>query len=135
MPITVQSVRDVPADAVRYALQANGSVLVYLPGDTLPPAPPAGPAPVPQQVTRRQFYRALRQLAWFGTTEAQIEAAVAQFIAALPEPPREDARIDWSQSTAFLRSNPMLIAMLPALGKTSADLDALFVLADSFPSA
>ena len=40
MTITLQSIRDpMPEGAVRAALQTNGTVLVYMPGDTLPPAP------------------------------------------------------------------------------------------------
>ena len=40
MSITLQSVRDpLPAGALLAQLQANGTVLVYMPGDTLPPAP------------------------------------------------------------------------------------------------
>jgi hypothetical protein len=135
MPTTVQSIHHIPANAIRSQLQADGTVLVYLPGDTLPPPPPSGPPPVPSEVTPRQFYLALMQLGWFGTTEAAIDGYVMNFLnTQVPEPPREMARVSWNKSTMFLRANPMLIAMAPAVGKTPADLDQLFALAATFPA-
>lgn len=122
-------------DVIGQLIQANtdGTWTVYEIGDTLPEGVFGEPnSQVPQEVSRRQFYRALKQLAWFGSTDGDIESAVEAFIDALPEPPREDARIDWRQSSLFVRSNPMLCQMLPALGKTQEDLDALFTLAASF---
>ncbi len=134
MTITVQSVRDVPANAVRYALQADGSVLVYLPGDPLPPPPPPGPAPVPESVTKRQLYRGLMQVGWLGTTMPQINAAVDSMLAQMTNPPREVARAEFYTSRDYLRSNPLLLSALmsPPLSKTVAEIDDFFRLCATF---
>lgn len=46
-------------------------------------------------------------------------------IAALPEPARTKAQIDWEAAT-WQRNDPTLAAMAAALGLTEAQLDALF---------
>ncbi len=134
MPITVPSIRDIPANAIRTALQANGTVLVYLPGDTLPPPPPPGPPPVAQSITKRQLYRGLREKAWFGTTKQQIEAAVDALLAQMPEPPRELARIEFYTSRDYLRTNAMLVAALkaPPLSLNDAGIDEFWTFCASF---
>ncbi|WP_156928811.1 hypothetical protein [Bradyrhizobium sp. th.b2] len=38
----------------------------------------------------------------------------------------------WNYTTAFDRNHPLILACKQALGKTDADLDALFVLAATF---
>ena len=43
---TVASVRDIPPNAILSVLQPDGTVLVYMPGDPLPPAPPPDPAAI-----------------------------------------------------------------------------------------
>jgi hypothetical protein len=125
MPTTVQSIHHIPANAIRSQLQTDGTVLVYLPGDTLPPPPPPGPPPVQQSITKRQLYRGLREKGWFGTTKAQIEAAVDALLAQMPEPPRETARIEFYTSRDYLRTNAMLVAALkaPPLSLTDAGID------------
>ncbi len=50
-------------------------------------------------------------------------------INALPEPDRSIAKITWEYSTEIQRNNPLLSAMAPALGLTSAQIDGLFILA------
>lgn len=135
MPITTQSIRDPqPAGAVRGALQADGSVIWYMPGDTLPPDPEPGPEPVPASVTRRQLYRGLMQVGWLGTTMPQIDAAITAMINAMPEPPREVARVEFFTSRDFLRNNPLLVSALMSapLSKTSAQVDEFFRLCASF---
>jgi hypothetical protein len=42
---TVNTLSQVPLNALRADAQADGTWLVYEPGDTLPAAPPAGPEP------------------------------------------------------------------------------------------
>jgi len=134
MTITVPSIREVPANAIRTALQADGTVLVYLPGDTLPPPPPPGPAPVPASVTKRQLYRGLMQEGWLGATMPQIDAAITQMVNAMPEPPREVARVEFFTSRDYLRNNPLLIGALmsPPLSKTVSEVDDFFRLCGSF---
>ena len=132
--LTVPTIRDVPAGAVRYALQAEGTVLVYMPGDTLPPEPPPGPPPVPTSVTKRQLYRGLREVGWLGTTMAQIDGAINAMLAQMPEPPRELARMEFFTSRDYLRNNPLLVGALmsPPLSKTAAEVDAFFILCGRF---
>jgi hypothetical protein len=131
---TVQSVRDVPPGALLAQRQPDGTVLVYMPGDTLPPDPEPGPEPVPASVTRRQLYRGLMQVGWLGTTMPQIDAAITAMIGAMPEPPREVARVEFFTSRDFLRNNPLLVSALmsPPLNKTSAQVDDFFRLCASF---
>jgi len=43
--LTVQTLRDIPPNAVLAVRQPDGTFVVYMPGDPLPPAPPAPPAP------------------------------------------------------------------------------------------
>lgn len=110
-------------------LQGIGAVLL----PELPVDPP-GPAPVPASVTRRQLYRGLMQMGWLGTTMPQIDAAITAMIGAMPEPPREVARVEFFTSRDFLRNNPLLVSALmsPPLSKTSAQVDEFFRLCASF---
>lgn len=41
----------------------------------------------------------------------------------------DEAKIWWEYSPTVERSNPLVIAVLSALGKTSAEIDAMFILA------
>ena len=101
---------------------------------TPPPTPPAEPDPVPVSITRRQLYRGLMQAGWLGTTMDQINAAITGMINAMPEPPREVARVEFFTSRDFLRNNPLLVSALmsPPLSKTSAQVDDFFKLCASF---
>tara|TARA_R110000823_G_scaffold225669_3_gene353432 strand:- start:3694 stop:4068 length:375 start_codon:yes stop_codon:yes gene_type:complete len=121
MPTTVPSIRDIPADAVLAQLQANGTVLVYMPGDALPPAPPPGPPAVPQAVTMRQA-----RLALLG---AGLLPAVNAALAALPEPQKTAAQITWEYSTEVQRGNGLVPQMAASLGMTPQQIDALFIAA------
>ena len=89
---------------------------------------------VPTGVTRRQLYRGLMQVGWLGTTMTQIDAAITAMIGAMPEPPREVARVEFFTSRDFLRNNPLLVSALmsPPLNKTSAQVDDFFRLCASF---
>jgi hypothetical protein len=134
MTTIVQSIRDVPVGALRAALQADGTVLVYMPGDALPPAPPPGPPPVPASVTKRQLYRGLMQEGWLGSTMPQIDAAITQMVNAMTEPPREVARVEFFTSRDYLSTNPMLLSALmsPPLSKTAEQVADFFRLCGSF---
>lgn len=101
---------------------------------TPPPPPPPGPEPVPQSVTKRQLYRGLMHVGWLGTTMPQIDAAINGMIGAMPEPPREIARVEFFTSRDYLRHNPLLSSalMAPPLSKTVEEVDDFFRLCGSF---
>ena len=128
MSIILQSIREpLPPGAVRAQLQADGTVIVYMPGDELPPAPEPQPeAPqVPQSVTMRQA-----RLALLGAgVLSQVEGAIN----AMPEPQKSAARITWEYSAEVQRHNGLVSQMAPALGMTSAQIDALFIAAAQIP--
>lgn len=77
-------------------------------------------SPVPGTVTPLQMRRALRATGLKATVDAALAAS------------SEEVREEWEYATAILRDNATLEAMGHALGKTDADLDALFVLAATF---
>lgn len=79
--------------------------------------------PVPAAVTMRQARRALRQVGMY--------EAVNAAIVAMPGDAGVDARIDWEFSSEVLRQQPLVLALGPALGLNAAQLDALFVLAET----
>lgn len=54
---------------------------------------------------------------------------VESAINSLPEPNRTVAKITWEYSIEFQRNNPLLVAVAPALGLTSKQVDDLFTLA------
>ena len=125
MTITVATIRDVPTNALRAVLQPGGTVLVYMPGDTLPPEPPPGPPPVPAEVTMRQARLALHAAGLLSSVEAAIDA--------LPDPPRSAARIEWDHSQTVQRNRGIVQQLGTALGMSSAQLDALFIAAAAIP--
>lgn len=85
-------------------------------GSIFTPAPPPPPT-VPASVSPRQFVQAL--------TRANLRNAVEAAVAAADQ----DTKDWYNKSTEFQRGNAVLITMATAMGKTSADIDALFVLA------
>lgn len=118
--------------------QADGTWVVYEPGDTLPDGlfgGPPDPNPVPDSVTRRQLYRGLMQVGWLGATKPQIESAIDAMLSQMPEPPREIARTEFYTSRDFLRGNTLLIGAMKStpLSKTDAQIDDFFRLCASFP--
>lgn len=58
-------------------------------------------------------------------------AAVNAAIAALPEPSKSAALIEWEYSNAVQRHNGFVSVLAPYIGMTEADLDAIFILAAS----
>lgn len=125
MPITVDSLQGVPAGALLAQRQPDGTVIVYMPGDTLPPDPPPGPPPVPSEVTMRQA-----RLALLG---AGLLPSVTAAIDALSEPTRTAARIEWEYSTTVQRHRGLVQQLGTALGMTNEQLDALFIAAAAIP--
>lgn len=82
-------------------------------------APPAPPQQVPGAVTMRQARLALLGAGML----AQIDTAIN----ALPSPQKEAAKIEWEYSQEVQRHNGFVSVLAPALGLTSAQLDALFL--------
>lgn len=73
---------------------------------------------VPDVVTMRQARIALHR--------AGLLARVNAALAALPEPARTEAQIEWEYAAEVQRHYGLVKSLGPALGLTDADLDALF---------
>lgn len=82
------------------------------------------PTEVPESITPRQARQALFLN---GITAAMVEGAINQ----LPSPNKELALIEWEFSTAFLRSNPLVNQIGAVFGKSSADIDSIWILGAS----
>lgn len=80
------------------------------------------PAPIPQQVTRRQARQALLLAGLLSSVQPKIDAIVDATERGLMQ-------IWWDDSLDFERSNTALITMATALGLDSAAIDSLFVTA------
>ena len=76
---------------------------------------------VPDSVTMRQA-----RLALLGAGKL---AMVDTAIDSMPEPQKSAARIEWEYCNEVQRHNGFVAALGPALGMTSAQIDALFVAA------
>lgn len=81
----------------------------------------AAPVSVPAEVTMRQA-----RLALLGAGKL---AAVDAAIDALPDPQKAAARIEWDYSSTVRRQQPLVLALAPALGLSTGQLDALFIAA------
>lgn len=80
--------------------------------------PPPPPPPVPASITARQLRL------WLVRNGVPL-AAVAAAIAALDEPTRTEAQIEWDHATQFERSHPLLTLLGgTVLGLDGAALDA-----------
>lgn len=82
---------------------------------------PGTPSAVPASVTMRQARLALMA--------AGKLAAVESAIAALPDPAKTAAQIEWEYSNEVQRHNGFVSQLAPALGMSEAELDALFIAA------
>lgn len=78
---------------------------------------------VPASVTMRQARLALHANG--------LLASVPTAIAALPEPQRTQAQIEWDYSNGLERNNPFVATLGAALGLDGAGIDALFLQADA----
>lgn len=83
------------------------------------PAPPAPPVVVPESVSMRQA-----RLALLG---AGLLAGVNAAIASLPGAQGDAARIEWEYAQEVRRDSPLIALLLPSLGLTSEQVDAMFV--------
>jgi hypothetical protein len=124
----------VPVDPLNVDFQAYLTWLTA--GNT--PTPCGAPVVVPSQVTRRQFFQAAAQdglitdaaaLALLGA--GTMPASLATAIATLPAAEQFGAQMSILGDASFSRANPLIAALGTAMGKASADLDALFTLAAS----
>ena len=79
----------------------------------------APPQEGPQTVSMRQARLAL--------LNAGLLTVVTDAIAAMPEPQKTAASIEWEYSNALQRSNPFVTQLGAALGLDDAAIDALFV--------
>lgn len=73
---------------------------------------------IPEVLSSRQF--------WLAVDDAGLTEAINTIVAASPV----RVQIEATQATEFKRDYPMLEAMAAAIGKTSADIDAIFVCGD-----
>lgn len=110
-------------ETVFYTFGAEADFLLALEAADLSPPPL-----VPASVTARQAVQALLLV---GITEAMVEAAIA----AVPDPVQRGlVSAEWRRSQTFERHRPSLVALATtALGMTTAQLDQLFIVADSLP--
>lgn len=88
---------------------------------------------VPAEISRRQCARAMYARGLISVAEAKamtksgdMPAMVAAMVAQMPAGQRDIAEIDFAADT-YLRTNPLLIALMTATGASSADIDAFFV--------
>lgn len=79
----------------------------------------APPAPVPESVSARQFKVALIRTGLWDAINAAVSAADIE------------TQVTWATAQVFERSNPMLVAMVAALGYTAEQVDDVFRLAGS----
>ena len=106
--------------AAALAAAAGDQSRLWYDGNFINILPPEAP-PVPAEVTMRQARLALHA--------AGKLTAVNAAIAALPDPPKTAALIEWEYSSTVRRDSQFVAMLGPALGLDSAALDALFVAA------
>lgn len=90
----------------------------WLSAGNQPEPAPVPPIVIPDRVPAGDFVTALYQLGWLGDVKAAIAAAGGL------------AEELWLHASTFERGHPLVAQIGAAIGKTSADLDELFLLAD-----
>lgn len=80
--------------------------------------PPTPVVLIPQSVTRRQFKLALLNIGLLDNIESVIAASTDRAL-----------QINWTEALDFRRDNPFVASMATALGKSEAEIDALFIAA------
>lgn len=89
----------------------------------IPGEAPSTPDPpklvVPSQITMRQARLALHNAGLLSSVQSTIDS--------LPEPQKTTAQIEWEYSNTMQRSNPLILALSPALNLTSEQIDELFI--------
>ena len=100
-------------DQVRVTTTNGGAVIREI-ASTPPPA-----SLVPREITMRQARLVLNA----GGFISAINAAIA----AMPEPQRSNAAIEWEYSNTVQRHNGFVSQLGPVLGLTDAQIDAMFI--------
>jgi len=83
-------------------------------------APPPTVPTVPAAVTRRQFKSALHLAGLLDTVDGIVAASGDRLL-----------QINWQEALDFERANPFVAQMAVALGKTSEEVDQMFITAKS----
>jgi len=112
--LTMEQREALPNKALCVA-QGDGLWTVYEVGDTLPELPVPVVTP---EVSRFQFKLALAQ--------AGLLTDVETYIAGSGD---DTLRLYWAEAPTFRRDHPILTAAAVLLGKTEAEIDAVFALA------
>lgn len=107
-----QSTSDTPGD-----IRANWTGYEWREMTYQTPPEIASPVIVPQVVSRAQFILALLQIGLLDEVEAAIDAA------------DRATQINYKERLEFERGFPLIATMAQVMGKTDAEIDALFVLA------
>ena len=109
---------DLSQSEVDGALRANWTGHAWLMLPYSPPPELVTAPTVPAVVTRAQFKLALLDLDLLDDVEALVAGTTNRAL-----------QINWAERLEFERNHPLVIATAAALGKTEAEIDALFVLA------
>ncbi len=98
-------------------IKANPGAWVLITGDTVEIRTGADmpPRTVPQTLPCRQF--------WLAIEDSGLTSAIKAAVAASPA----RVQIEVAQATEFSRNNPLLNQMAAAIGKSSADIDNIFI--------
>lgn len=96
---------------------------LWLGAGNQPEPAPVRPVVIPDRVPAGDFVTALYQLGWLGDVKAAIAAAGGL------------AEELWLHASTFERRHPLVAQIGTAIGKTSADLDELFLLAEAIGRA
>jgi hypothetical protein len=78
--------------------------------------------PVPEFARSGDFFHALIDLGWYDAAKAVVDSLAASGTA-----DGKLAKVLWDHASRFERHHPIVLAVAQAIGKTSADLDALFL--------
>lgn len=92
-------------------------------GLTAIPATPAPPAPVPNQVSPRQFRLAMLQV---GVSPSDVTTAID----AIADPVvKAAAQVEWEYAVVFERDHALIASLAASMGLSSQDVDNIFRIA------
>jgi len=100
-----------------YPVSALGGVMVEIKDYT--PQPVVEVIPVPDEITMRQARLRLLGAGMLGAVESAI--------AALPEPVKSAAKIEWEYSQVVKRKNGFVEQLAPVIGWSEKQVDDLFI--------
>jgi hypothetical protein len=97
-------------------------------------APPTPPVAVPATISRRQLLIGLATEGYITAPEAVAAATTGalptilqKVISTMSATNQVGAQITWASMSDAERTNPLLLAAAQSIGKTQADIDALFI--------